>query len=499
MKIKSFVVVAVLVTAILCSASFVSAQTVDNSALIAQLQTQIQSLMKQIQQLLAQQKGEQAWCHTFNTNLGFTNSGSAEVGALHTILDKQGFSYTPDTGNAYDEGTAAAVIQFQQKYSISPLSGYIGPKTRAKLNSLYKCGITPLITCTPNWTCSGWNTCTNGMQTRECTDSNNCGITINQPTATQTCSSNSTALAKLIQITSPNSGVALTVGQDYNVSYILPQQTTDNILIYLYDNSGHGTLLAQTTNAFGTKITIPVSNPWSNTEAYPLPQTIYKIIIRLQNNNEISGASGYFSIISAVPPIVSTTTPKSNCTPDWLCAMGPCVNGYLFEVPFDMNKCNLPLTQATVVCKTQAKSCPIVTASCTEDSECTKITSVYCTKDMCPLSKCVDKKCVTLTQASVTVTSPNGGETWKIGETHNIIWNTQNGSSYSNVQISLNGMILANTTNSGSYSWTIPSVFLNNIALRGGNIYRIKIFMIDYGTGKMLSDVSDNYFSIVAP
>ena len=43
MKIKSIFITAVLSIAILCSAGFVNAQATDNSALIAQLQAQIQA------------------------------------------------------------------------------------------------------------------------------------------------------------------------------------------------------------------------------------------------------------------------------------------------------------------------------------------------------------------------------------------------------------------------------------------------------------------------
>lgn len=42
--------------------------------------------------------------------------------------------------------------------------------------------------CIPNWQCNSWNTCTNSQQIRICTDSNNCGISTNKPTVTQTCS-----------------------------------------------------------------------------------------------------------------------------------------------------------------------------------------------------------------------------------------------------------------------------------------------------------------------
>jgi hypothetical protein len=41
--------------------------------------------------------------------------------------------------------------------------------------------------CTPNWSCSGWSSCTNGQQTRGCADINSCGTTSNKPIESQAC------------------------------------------------------------------------------------------------------------------------------------------------------------------------------------------------------------------------------------------------------------------------------------------------------------------------
>jgi murein DD-endopeptidase MepM/ murein hydrolase activator NlpD len=63
---------------------------------------------------------------------------------------------------------------------------------------------------------------------------------------------------------------------------------------------------------------------------------------------------------------------------------------------------------------------------------------------------------------SITVITPNGGENWEVGSSHNITWassgsvgnvkieySTNSGGSWSN--------ITSSTTNDGSYSWTIPN------------------------------------------
>lgn len=94
--------------------------------------------------------GTQAWCHTFNTNLKIGDFDKYDIGdvyALHQALINEGFNFPgkPTLGGqrSYDEETASVVVQFQAKYGIRQ-TGYVGPITRAKLNSLYGCGtITP--------------------------------------------------------------------------------------------------------------------------------------------------------------------------------------------------------------------------------------------------------------------------------------------------------------------------------------------------------------------
>lgn len=49
-------------------------------------------------------------------------------------------------------------------------------------------GATSPAVCAPNWSCSSWSSCVNSLQTRSCTDSNNCGTTEGRPALSQSCS-----------------------------------------------------------------------------------------------------------------------------------------------------------------------------------------------------------------------------------------------------------------------------------------------------------------------
>ncbi len=94
--------------------------------------------------------------------------------------------------------------------------------------------------------------------------------------------------------------------------------------------------------------------------------------------------------------------------------------------------------------------------------------------------------------ASITVTSPNGGETWVQGSTHLITW-TSSGDAGSNVRIDLlkGGSLyrtLANTLNDGSCSWTLLD------AEGSGSDYQVRITS---STNPAITDTSNNYFTIV--
>lgn len=157
---KKYIIVCLLVVSFIITPVFVSAQAVDT---IGQLLARIELLKQQIVILQNQQNQGGAWCHTFKANLGvgmFERVDSNEIIALQTALKRAGFN--PNELGRYGEKTAAAVSGFQLKYKneiLTPLSvlyptGYFGPATRQKMNSLYRCGnpvvVPSTIPATPN-------------------------------------------------------------------------------------------------------------------------------------------------------------------------------------------------------------------------------------------------------------------------------------------------------------------------------------------------------------
>ena len=71
-----------------------------------------------------------------------------------------------------------------------------------------------------------------------------------------------------------------------------------------------------------------------------------------------------------------------------------------------------------------------------------------------------------LAQISVTLRTPNGGETWEAGSTHNITWETSGTPDSINLYYALdNGLsfttIATGTSDAGSYAWPLPAAVTN--------------------------------------
>ncbi|MDZ7332075.1 MAG: FG-GAP-like repeat-containing protein [candidate division KSB1 bacterium] len=75
------------------------------------------------------------------------------------------------------------------------------------------------------------------------------------------------------------------------------------------------------------------------------------------------------------------------------------------------------------------------------------------------------------TAASIRVTSPNGGETWQVGNVYSITWTSSNTSGEVDIELSTNGggswsTIATNEPDDGSYSWTVPNQPSTNCLIR---------------------------------
>lgn len=119
------------------------------------LQAQINSLLATIASLQAQlgstSGGSMSTGYTFNTNLTVGSKGT-DVMNLQKVLNMSADTQVAASGagspgmetSTFGPLTRSAVVKFQNKYGITPAAGYVGPVTRAKLNSM-NTGSTPIV------------------------------------------------------------------------------------------------------------------------------------------------------------------------------------------------------------------------------------------------------------------------------------------------------------------------------------------------------------------
>jgi hypothetical protein len=93
------------------------------------------------------------------------------------------------------------------------------------------------------------------------------------------------------------------------------------------------------------------------------------------------------------------------------------------------------------------------------------------------------------TGGSITVTAPNGGETWGVGTMQNITW-TSSGVTNARIELSINNGstwtdITASTPSTGSFSWTVSNTPSNQCIVRISDV-----------SDPSTSDVSDAVFTI---
>ena len=473
MKIKNLVVVAVLATAILSFGFVVTAQTAPAGTMSDCMASPTVSCLTywlgQTNQQLSQLKNSQGTttitapptnvCHTFNTNLGYANSGSPEVGYLHTVLDKEGISYSPDTGNIYGESTMSGVIQFQQNHGVSPLSGYVGPATRSQLNSLPGCSPTvtvpPLTPIVPP-----------GQPRITVTSPNNGSVAAGSSTtvAWYLFGSNSVSYYTSYQILLKNMPAQIlgTGGQTGEISY----------------NLGSGNTGGLGYPSFTVQIPSDATCPRGGANNCGLIPGTYYIEIDLSNNSYMTN------------PVVVTsnafTVTASNSTQSTCQAACTTQTGTGLPVAVGCDGSPLYQCQSGQICQ--------LTYSTTQTNNIINNTLSG--------SQCVTPP--SSTQPTITITSPNEGEQWQAGTTHNITW-TSTGipTNGSNIYIALINDTLGTqygitTTigNSGSYSWAIPS---NPSTINGDSILgsKFKISATYSPSYAAYTGTSANYFSIV--
>ena len=102
-----------------------------------------------------------------------------------------------------------------------------------------------------------------------------------------------------------------------------------------------------------------------------------------------------------------------------------------------------------------------------------------------------DQTVEVITNSTVNVIEPNGGENWQKGSTHTIEWSSEEVTGLLDLRLLKNGTVVETIASDveldGSVEWTVPT------NLETSNFYRVEVIELNGAGG---NDVSDDYFTI---
>ncbi|MBI3956493.1 MAG: fibronectin type III domain-containing protein [Candidatus Kerfeldbacteria bacterium] len=178
-----------------------------------------------------------------------------------------------------------------------------------------------LPVCIESWACSNWSACLNSQQTRTCTDSHECGTTLNRPPLTQACDSTpplisnvrATDITETTAIIRWTTNEAATSRVEYGLTPSYGTTTVEDPLLV----TDHAVLLAGLTAG-----------------------TTY--------HYRVHSVDGSLNVAASGDQTLATTV----CSENWVCTpWGLCLNGEQTRTCVDQNACGTtnnrpPLTQA---------------------------------------------------------------------------------------------------------------------------------------------------------
>jgi len=285
-----------------------------------------------------------------------------------------------------------------------------------------------------------------------------------------------------ITVTSPNGGESWQMGTSHIITWSYANSPGSYVKIELYRASTLARTITSSTYCDG-------SYTWS----IPTDLTAasdYRIRISSTSTSAGDYSDAYFSITA--PPSITVTSPNggeswqmgTSHTMTWTYANSP--GSYVKIELYRASTLTRTITSSTACDGSYAWTVPTDLTAASDYR--IKISSTSTAA-----SDYSDAYFSITAPPSITVTSPNGGESWQMGSTQTITWTyADNPGSYVKIELyrvsTLTRTITSSTACDGSYSWTIPT------DLAAASDYRIKVS----STSTAASDYSDAYFSITA-
>ncbi|MDO8529916.1 MAG: hypothetical protein Q7S10_00680 [bacterium] len=431
-----------------------------NQEMINSLIRQIAILQAQLAELQAQQNGTPPWCYTFNTNFGVGAAGT-NVDAVIIALEKEGITQfnVANLPARYNETIAEAVVKLQAKYGIMQ-TGYVGPLTRAKLNSFYRCPPAP-VALAPTVSLTADNQHGPMVMVQSGTYVNLAWTSVN----TTSCNISNMpapipALPENNYLTSFNVSLPVAADTTFTVTCLTglsggPMTVSNSITVVVSNSQPSLTLISpnggETYKKEGPVTVIPVN--WKTTGIMPL-ETID--VIRLRSYTSGQEYNLAYTVVNDGNEVIFVPS-------------------------------SVPAGSYTLEMKTYKNNVLVFDAS----------DSYF--------------KIIDAAQPVINLISPNGGEVWKFGETRRISWTSQgldkvaiyvyndtvSGSGSTNYLDSA-GTSLSVSASQGYFDWTIAQNWLPKTTAGNENRYKIVISGVNVH-GTMTRDSSENYFSIIAP
>jgi len=281
-----------------------------------------------------------------------------------------------------------------------------------------------------------------------------------------------------INVTSPNGGESWCVGSSHNITWTSTGTIANVKLEY-------------STNAGSSWITIIASTPNDGTESWLIPNTPSTTsLVRVSEANTGTPSDVSNANFTIAPQVITVTSPNGGET--WQAGSShnitwtsSCFSGNVkLEYSTDAGSSWITIIASTSNSGTYAWSVPntpstnsLVRVSDAADGTPNDISNAIFTISPPP-------------QAMLQITSPNGGETWFVGSSHNITWTSQGLISNVKIEYSTNAganwsLIIASTANTGTYPWTIPDTPSESSLVK----------ISDASNGEV-SDISDALFTI---
>jgi hypothetical protein len=260
----------------------------------------------------------------------------------------------------------------------------------------------------------------------------------------------------LINVTSPNGGESLTGGTSHDITWDVQGNIEAVLLQYSIDNGANWITIepfAENTGIY--KWTVPET---------PSDNCLVRIGASDSDAGPVDVSDAVFSIVSTGPASINLKSPNrwvtitAGTTEEitWHWTGSGDVDNIMLEYSIDSGQTWLMIVPGTAntgsyfwyVPDTPSEHC-LVRIQVGEGDE--------------TLSDISDVEFSIITPAApvLHVTSPNGGETWKVGYFYNITWDTIGTIENVKLEYSVNGGgswtdIIASTPNNGSYDWTVP-------------------------------------------